>query len=85
MTAKLFANQITKTTQWTILSTGNHREPTQSVCVTDVIMVNVLYLPFASSVAVYRKMCACIKAEETLCYLTFSKLWSFCLRSGILR
>ena len=33
----------------------NHREPTQSVCVADCyFIVNVLDLPFASPIAIYR-------------------------------
>ena len=36
-------------------SPSNHREPTQSVCVADCyFIVNVLDLPFASPIAIYR-------------------------------
>ena len=58
-----------------------HRVPTQSICITDVIMVNAPYLPFASSVAVYTAGSMLNKQSVTFCY---GKLLSFCLRSGIL-
>ena len=36
-------------------NSSNHREPTQSVCVADCyFIVNVLDLPFASPIAIYR-------------------------------
>ena len=39
-------------------SSKYHRRPTQSVCVADCyFIVNVVDLPFASPIAIYRKLC----------------------------
>ena len=42
----------------------NHRESRQSVCVTDFYsIVNVLYLPFASSIAIYCWTCILVNVK----------------------
>ena len=49
-----FKLSILKRLSWFKLST-HHRAPTQSVCVADCyFIVNVLDLPFASPIAIYR-------------------------------